>query len=50
MNKVAYGLGVIHGYSGVTYDNPYVTEYDADSYDDGYAYGEGMREEEEEEI
>ena len=46
MNKVAYGLGVIHGYSGVTYDNPFFTKDDADSYDEGYAYGEDMLEEE----
>ena len=50
MNKIAYGLGVIHGYSGVIYDNPYITDYDADAYDEGYEYGEGMLEEELEDV
>ena len=50
MNKCAYGLGVLHGYNGVPYGNPYVTNEDSDDYDEGYDFGAEMREEEEDEI
>ena len=50
MNKRAYGLGVLHGYNGVLDGNPYVTNEDSDDYEEGYEFGEEMREEEEDEI
>ena len=50
MNKRAYGLGVLHGYNGVPYGNPYVTNEDSDDYDEGYDFGAEMREEEEDEV
>lgn len=43
----AYGLGVIHGYTGVPYENPFYAEAESNAYDEGYAYGEEMFEEEE---
>jgi hypothetical protein len=34
-----FGIGVIDGYNGMPYENPYDDEEDYDAYEDGWEFG-----------
>jgi len=43
INIQCFGIGVIDGYNGYPYENPYNDEEDYDAYEDGWEFGNERR-------